>query len=53
MNYSTLLPRSIDFDPFLALLKQSYLDQSRYTLDGRDESRSRGTAVSPTVTHNT
>ncbi len=32
MNYSVLLPRSIDFDPFLALLKVSYPDQSRYTL---------------------
>jgi hypothetical protein len=32
MNYSVLLPRSVDFDPFLAILKQTYPDQSRYTL---------------------
>ena len=32
MNYSVLLPRSVDFDPFLSLLKHSYPDQSLYTL---------------------
>jgi hypothetical protein len=32
MNYSVLLPRSVDFDPFLALVKQAYPDQSVYTL---------------------
>jgi hypothetical protein len=32
MNYSVLLPRSVDFDPFLALLKHTYPDASKYTL---------------------
>ena len=32
MNYSTLLPRSVDFDPFLPLLSASYSDPKTYTL---------------------
>ncbi len=32
MNYSELLPRSVDFDEFLTLLKSSYPDPRTYTL---------------------
>jgi hypothetical protein len=32
MNFSTLIPRSIDFDPFLALLQGSYPDERVRTL---------------------
>jgi hypothetical protein len=32
MNYSTLLPRSVDFDPFLPLLSHAYPDPTLHTL---------------------
>lgn len=32
INYSTLLPRSVDFDPFLSLLSHSYPDPRLHTL---------------------
>jgi hypothetical protein len=32
MNYSTLLPRSVDFDPFFTLLQSAYPDARTYTL---------------------
>ena len=32
MNYSELLPRSVDFDPFLPLLSAAYPDERLHTL---------------------
>ena len=53
MNYSELLPRSVDFDPFLTLSRTRRIPTSLPHADRCAQRRSSGIAASPTATPST